>query len=61
MKSPERLVTIVIKRIKKTLYVNAIWRYYEKRFGLYAFKIDNTFGIGLLLFEICIYNWGKEV
>lgn len=61
MKLHERLFTKVFRRIEKTIYINAIWRLGERRYGLYLTKSWNSIGFGLIVFEVILYDWsGKK-
>ena len=57
MRSYERLFTKVINTIKKTIYIDAIWRLSDKRFGLYIIKRRNIVGIGLFVVEVVLFDW----
>lgn len=57
MQAHERLYTKVFKKLSRTIYIDAVWRFYDKKYGLYIIKGRNKLGIGLLVIEIVLYDW----
>mgnify|MGYP001207947737 CR=1 FL=1 len=60
MKSHERIFTKVFESLKRTLYIDSTWRTYRKQVGIYIIAEDGFIGIGLLGFEIILFDWSDE-
>ncbi len=57
MKAHERIFTKVFKSLKKTLYIDSTWRMDRKQVGIYTIVNYGIIGIGLLGFEIILFDW----